>query len=77
MTVCPLSCVFICVRTDYDSGSDFQSQLCDIFCNHMMFDLSGDVNDDENTNSNERGRLKKKTKILIMNPVNRIEFHNT
>ena len=41
-----------------------------------MFDLSGDVNDDENTNSNERGRLKNKTKILIMNPVNRIEFHN-
>ena len=41
----------------------------------MMFDLSGDVNDDENANSNERGRLKNKTKRWIMNSVNRIEFH--
>ena len=76
MTVSPSRCVLICVRTGYDGRCDFRSQLCDIFCNHMMFDSNGDVIDDENTNSNERGRLKNKTKILIVNPANRIEFPN-
>ena len=75
MTVSPLSCVCICVRTGYDGGSDFRSQLCGKICNLMWFDLSGDVNDDVNTDSNESGRLENKTKRLNMNPVNRIEFH--